>query len=182
MFALEGSVDCHTRASWVFHSVRHYHHSTTTLLLLVLGARFRDCVVDEIRLSRMALSLGEQSARLGLHEAATRLFDISGEDARLAGYLNGHVNGHTFSSGSQNEAAQTSPDGVETQPEAAAEVEAAAADQLRALTSAREAGGGRGVGKATGEVSAQAAGLFRRTSLLAGIVRFPQVGHASVIC
>ncbi|CAN0552943.1 unnamed protein product, partial [Ectocarpus sp. 12 AP-2014] len=33
------------------------------------------------RLSRMALSLGEQSARLGLHEAAARLFDISGEDA-----------------------------------------------------------------------------------------------------
>ncbi|CAN0481043.1 unnamed protein product, partial [Ectocarpus sp. 12 AP-2014] len=27
------------------------------------------------RLSRMALSLGEQSARLGLHEAAARLFD-----------------------------------------------------------------------------------------------------------
>lgn len=139
----------------------------------------------------MALSLGEQSARLGLHEAAARLFDISGEDSRLAGYLNGHLNGHTSQSGSQHEAAETAPDGIETQPAAAAaaEIEAAAADQLRALTSAREAGGGRGVGKAAGEVSAQAAGLFRRTSLLAGVVRFPnsQVGHvmpivSSVFC
>lgn len=146
------------------------------------GRVFVPVFFDEIRLSRMALSLGEQSTRLGLHEAAARLFDISGEDARLAGYLNGHLNGHTSPSGSQNEAAQTAPGGIETQPAAAAaEVEAAAADQLRALASAREAGGGRGVGKTTGEVSAQAAGLFRRTSLLAGVVRFPEVGHAFVI-
>lgn len=139
----------------------------------------------------MALSLGEQSARLGLHEDAARLFDLSGDDLRLADYLDGRARG-TAESGPSNrvqpEQEELIP--IPTEPAAgdgdgparfaSAGVEAAAAERLRALASAREAGGGGGVGGAAlagvcGKGCATNSGLFRRSSLLAGVSRFPQV-------
>ena len=141
----------------------------------------------------MALSLGEQSARLGLHEDAARLFDLSGDDARLTDYLSAHAPKTGPSKKQpQLEPSPSSPPKhealIQTEEEeledGTAWVEAAAAERLRALASAREAGGGDGgavVGGAAvaGSVAAAGyatAGLFRRSSLLAGVSRFPQVG------
>lgn len=111
----------------------------------------------------MALSLAEQSARLDLHEDAARLFDLSGDDDRLAAYLKSRIgNGH----------------GNDATP-AASEVEAAAGERLRALESAGEVAGESEVGKAAGRDTAACRDgpeLFRRPSLLAGVSRFPQVG------
>ncbi|CAM9458952.1 unnamed protein product, partial [Pylaiella littoralis] len=134
------------------------------------------------RLSRMALSLGERSALLGLHEDAARLMDLSGDDARLADYLTDYVrNGSSHGSkdsregGSSKEVLiQTEPDDGDDDDQAVGR--AAAAERLRALRSAREAGGGLGSGAtpAAGERAAYAAELFRRSSLLAGVSRIPQ--------
>lgn len=132
----------------------------------------------------MALSLGERSALLGLHEDAARLMDLSGDDARLADYLTDYVrNGSSDGSkdsregGSSKEVLiQTEPDDGDDDDQAVGR--AAAAERLRALRSAREAGGGLGSGAtpAAGERAAYAAELFRRSSLLAGVSRIPQVG------
>lgn len=152
----------------------------------------------------MALSFGEQSARLGLHEDAARLFDLSGDDARLTGYLSAHAQktAPPPKQGQQSEPSSSSSPSpkhealIQTEEEeaedGAAGVEAAAAERLRALASAREAGGGAGgtvVGgpAATGSGAAAAgnatAGIFRRSTLLAGVSRFPQVcGRKACLC
>lgn len=119
----------------------------------------------------MAMSLGEQSARLGLHEDAARLFDLSGDDSRLSDYLKSRI-------GNEHNHATAAPEGG-TRPLAtavAAEVKAAAGERLRALESAREVAGGSGVGNsAGGDPAVCGAEMFRRPSLLAGVSRFRQV-------
>ncbi|CAM9250646.1 unnamed protein product [Scytosiphon promiscuus] len=131
------------------------------------------------RLSRMAMSLGEQSARLGLHEDAARLFDLSGDDTRLADYLKSRIQNRN------NQAAQIAAapaDMLAAAPATnAAEVEAAAEERLRALESAKEAAGGKGFGKAAGgDAAVCGAELFRRPSLLAGVSRFPQASSGGL--
>lgn len=137
----------------------------------------------------MALALGEQSARLGLHEDAARLMDLSGDDTRLAEYLNDYIHNNGTSNDSRK-GSQTGPiteDLIQTEPDddqgggGGGGGEAAAAERLRALRAARETGGGNGVGvaPAAGERAACAVELFRRSSLLAGVSRIPQVGSVS---
>ena len=119
------------------------------------------------RLSRIALLLAEQSDRLGLHDDAARLFDLSGHDDRLAAYLNGRIQAVSHLD-------------RESPPTDDEEELAAVKERLRALASAREAAGltGSGAGKGAGDGGAAAfADLFRRASLLAGVPRLPQVGY-----
>lgn len=101
------------------------------------------------RLSRVALFLAKQSERLGLHDDAARLLDLSGDDDRLTRYINGRI---------QN----TKEDST------------AAAERLKELGSAIEATGGVVPG-GEGEYK----NVFRRSSLLPGAVRFPQVTENS---
>lgn len=121
------------------------------------------------RLSRIALLLAEQSDRLGLHDDAARLFDLSGHDDRLAAYLNGRIQAVSHLD------RESPPTDDEEEEELAAVKE-----RLRALASAREAAGltGSVAGKEAGDGGAAAfADLFRRASLLAGVSRLPQVGY-----
>lgn len=127
----------------------------------------------------MALSLGEQSARLGLHEDAARLIDLSGDDDRLADYLNSCIHNGSFNDGRGSQTGSSKENLIQTESDDGDRGggEAAVTERLRSLRSAREAGGGSGVGMtpAAGERAAYAAELFRRSSLLAGVSRIPQV-------
>ena len=96
------------------------HHTAPTT-----NASDNDTDDDGKRLSRIALLLAEQSDRLGLHDDAARLFDLSGHDDRLAAYLNCRIQ-------AISDLDQESP----TDEEAAAVKE-----RLRALASARDAAG-----------------------------------------
>lgn len=107
----------------------------------------------------MATSLAEQSERLGLHDHAARLYDLSGDDSRLASFLS------KISSSAQHGV------GTSDSPPAAD----AAVQQLRALQAismASPPGLGREVG-GVGDASSNS--LFRRSTLLAGVSRLPQV-------
>lgn len=96
----------------------------------------------------MAAYLAKQSDKLGLHEHAARLLDLSGDDSLLVPYLRARVREE------ENSLVPTT--------------DSAAAEQLRALQSSGQAlllerGSG-------GEES-----LFRRGVMLAGVTRLPQV-------
>lgn len=137
------------------------------------------------RLSRTALALAEQSRRLSLHDAAARLLDISGDDARLSWYLNSHVrpssaakdNGPiSNSNGSGGGVGLSYLGGADAPGASSVSVET----WLKALESAAAKTGRRGWGGtevATGtdtemkEVTGDwdAGVLFRRPTLLAGM-------------
>ena len=126
------------------------------------------------RLSKIALILAEHSDRLGLHDDAARLFDLSGHDDKLAAYLNGRIQ-------AVSDVEQDCPNGrIQAhlgQESVTVEEVAAVNERLRALISAREAAGVAGGGMEGAGVGGAAAYayLFRRASLLAGVSRLPQV-------
>lgn len=132
--------------------------SLTVLCLLPFPFTIPKQLVTTLQsLSRVAASLAKQSEHLGLHDYAARLHDLSGDDYRLISFLSALAQGQRHPYGNVDIASTAD----------------AAAQQLRALQSSGTSAMGERV--SNGEDDGPTGKFFRRSSLLAGVSRIPQV-------